>query len=151
VLSLFTLAGVIGGYCFYGLQKKFKIRVVVIGFLLNCLSYLFLSFSKEIITYTIFSCIFGFGYGVLGPSMSYFLGIGLDKDYRAASIAFSTILSSLGSFGSSYAAKYTKLIFNSDWERLPFVVGAGFFAAFAILFLFVKMPKPAVGEIKKEG
>ena len=138
VLSLFTLAGVIGGYCFYVLQKKFKMKVVFIGFLINCLSYVLLTLSKDIVSYTIVSCIFGFGYGVLGPSMSYFLGIGLDKDYRAASIAFSTILSSLGSFGSSYAVKYAKIIFKSDWERLPFVVGSVFFAAFAVLFLFFK-------------
>jgi MFS family permease len=140
VLSLFTLAGVIGGYCFYGLQKRFKIRVLFIGFLINFLAYVLLTLSKEIVSYTIISCVFGFGYGVLGPAISYFLGIGLDKDYRAASIAFSTILSSLGSFGSSYAVKYSKIILKSDWERLPFVVGAVFFAAFAILFLFVKGP-----------
>ncbi|MCF0237472.1 MAG: hypothetical protein HUK24_02640, partial [Sphaerochaetaceae bacterium] len=81
---------------------------------------------------------FGFGYGLLGPSISYFLGIGLDKDYRAASISASTILSSLGSFGSSYAVKYSKVLTGSSWDRMPFLFGGVFFLLFALFFLFYK-------------
>jgi MFS family permease len=138
VLSLFTFMGVVGGYSFYRLEKRYKIRVVTIGFVINALAYVALALSKGIVSYTVFSCIFGFGYGVLGPSMSYFLGIGLDKNYRAASVSVSMILSSIGSFGSAYVIKYAKALFHTDWERLPFVIGAVVFISFAILFVFSK-------------
>lgn len=136
VLSLFTFVGVIGGYCFYNLQKKFNMKVLSIGFAINFVSYVAICFAKDVYSYTIVSCLYGFGYGILGPSFNYFLGIGLDKDYRAASIAVSTILSSIGSFGSSYAVKYSKVLFNTQWDRIPFAVGSVFFALFAILFIF---------------
>lgn len=138
VLSLFTLIGVFGGGLFHKVQKLVGMKVMVIGFLINALSYSILAFANNLFVYLLFSLTFGFGYGLLQPAMSYFLGIGLDKDYRAASLSVSTIISSLGSFFSSYAIKYCKIIFNTDSERIAFIVGGVFFLALAVLFLFVK-------------
>lgn len=138
VLSLFTLLGVVGGYCFPKVQRRFGTRTMAIGFSIIAISFVSLAFSSNIWSYILFSCTFGFGYGLLNPANNYFLGIGLDKDYRAASISVSTIISSLGSFSSAYAIKYSKILLHSDWERLPFLVGACFFAALCILFIFFK-------------
>ncbi len=141
VLSLFTLVGVLGGGMFHKIQKKIGVKTMTLGLCLNGVSFIFLALSKDIVTYTIFSLTFGFGYGLLQPSVSYFLGIGLDDDYRAASISVSTIISSVGSFLSSYAVKYSKIIFNTSWDRIQFVVGSVFFILLGLMFIFIKTPK----------
>lgn len=136
VLSLFTLIGVYGGYSFHKIRRCLGVKTMTLGFVVNSFSFLALAFCKDLPSYILFSCTFGFGYGLLQPAMNYFLGIGLDKDYRAACISVSTIISSIGSFGSSYAVKYSKILFDSDWDRLPFVIGAVFFMALGVLFIF---------------
>ncbi len=147
VLSLFTLIGVLGGGSFHKIQKKIGVKAMTLGFAINGISFLALAFADNIVVYTIFSLTFGFGYGLLQPAVSYFLGIGLDDNYRAASISVSTIISSIGSFGSSYAVKYSKILLNTDWERTPFAVGCVFFLALGLLFVFIKTPK--LKETKK--
>lgn len=141
VLSLFTLIGVLGGGMFHKIQKKIGVKAMTLGFVVNGLSFLALTFADNIVVYTIFSLTFGFGYGLLQPAVNYFLGIGLDDNYRAASISVSTIISSLGSFGSSYAVKYSKILLHTTWERTPFAVGCVFFFLLGLLFVFIKTPK----------
>lgn len=138
VLSVFTLIGVYGGYNFYKIQKKIGTRTMSVGFFVNSFSFLALCACNEIVSYTVFSCTFGFGYGLLQPAVSYFLGVGLDENYRAACISVSAIISALGSFFSSYAVKFSKIILGSDWDRIPFLVGAIFFLLLGLLFIFFK-------------
>lgn len=141
VLSLFTLVGVGGGASFYGLQKKFGVKSMTIGLVVSGIAFIFLANAKSIYTYTFFSLMFGFGYGVIQPAVTYFLGIGLEDDYRAASISFANIITSFGSFGSAYAVKYSKILFHTTWERTPFVVGFVFFLVLGIMFMFIKTPQ----------
>ncbi len=141
VLSLFTLIGVVGGGSFHIIEKKLGVKAMTLGLVTNSISFLALTFANNIVVYTIFSLTFGFGYGLLQPAVNYFLGIGLDDNYRAASISVSTIISSLGSFGSSYAVKYSKILFNTTWERTPFAVGCVFFFLLGLLFVFIKTPQ----------
>lgn len=141
VLSLFTLIGVLGGGMFHRIQKKIGVKAMTMGFCINGLSFIFLAMSNNLIVYTIFSLTFGFGYGLLQPAVDYFMGIGLEDDYRAASISVSKIISSLGSFLSSYAVKYSKIIFNTSWDRIQFVVGSVFFILMGLMFIFIKTPE----------
>ena len=138
VLSAFTLIGVFGGYSFHKIQKRIGTRTMTVGFFVNAASFIALSMCNNLASYTVFSLTFGFGYGLLQPAVNYFLGVGLDEDYRAACISVSAIISALGSFGSSYAVKYSKIILHTDWERIPFVVGSVFFLLLGILFIFFK-------------
>ena len=147
VLSAFTLIGVFGGYSFHKIQKRIGTRTMTVGFFVNAASFIALSMCNNLASYTVFSLTFGFGYGLLQPAVNYFLGVGLDEDYRAACISVSAIISALGSFGSSYAVKYSKIILHTDWERIPFVVGSVFFLLLGILFIFFKEKK----HIEKES
>lgn len=147
VLSVFTLVGVLGGYCFHRIRKHIETRTMTVGFFINGVSFLALAFSDSLLGYTFFSCTFGFGYGLLQPAVSYFLGVDLEEEYRAACISVSSVISALGSFLSSYAVKYSKLILNSDWDRIPFVVGSVFFILLGLLFIFFKEKKKS----NKEG
>ncbi len=141
VLSLFTLIGVLGGGLFHKIQKKIGVKSMTLGLCMNGVSFIFLALSRDLVAYSIFSLTFGFGYGLLQPAVDYFMGIGLDDDYRAASISVSKIVSSLGSFGSAYAVKYSKIIFHTTWDRTPFVVGSVFFILLGLIFVFIKTPK----------
>lgn len=147
VLSAFTLVGVIGGYSFHKIQKRIGTKTMTVGFFVNAASFIALSMCNNLATYTLFSLTFGFGYGLLQPAINYFLGVDLDEDYRAACISVAAIISALGSFGSSYAVKYSKIILHTDWERIPFVVGSVFFLLLGMLFIFFKEKKGIIKEV----
>lgn len=138
VLSLFTAFGIIGGYLFYPLNNKFKIHVLSIGFFIGFLSYVWLIFANSIISFAIASCVFGIGYGTLGPSLQYYLGKGLKPETRAASIATASLFQHVGSFGSPFVIGFIRRATNSSWNRLQFAVGAVFFIFATLLFLFWK-------------
>lgn len=135
IMSVFTAMGVLGGYLFYYLNKKWGKYVFSIGFFICASAYAVLIFADTASVAGAASGVFGIGYGLLGPAISYYLGIGLDPEYRAASIAAASLLNHLGSFGSPFVMKWLRGIFNTSWERFSFLAGVCFFVVAALGFL----------------
>lgn len=137
IMSVFTAMGVLGGYLFYYLNKKCGRYVFSVGFFICATAYMVLIFANSAGVAGVASGIFGIGYGILGPAISYYLGIGLEPEYRAASVAAASLLNHLGSFGSPFVMKWLREIFDISWERFSFLAGACFFVIVALLFLCV--------------
>lgn len=137
VMSVFTTMGVLGGYLFYYVNKRCQKLVFSIGFFVCAIAYATLIFANNAGAAGVASGIFGIGYGLLGPAISYYLGIGLDQEYRAASVAAASLLNHLGSFGSPFVMKWLREIFKTSWERFSFLAGACFFIIAALAFLCV--------------
>lgn len=139
VMSVFTAMGVVGGYLFYELNKKFEKNVFTVGFLICAVTYVALIFAGDAIWVGVTSAVFGIGYGILGPAISYYLGIKLDPEYRAASVAAASLLNHLGSFGSPFVIKFLRGIFHTSWDRFSFLAGACFFIVAACGFMFASI------------
>jgi len=137
ILSIFTAMGVLGGYLFYPLNRRFGKYVLSIGFGIGAVSYLLLCLCSSAWSLTVVSCMYGLGYGMVGPAINYYLGIKLLPEYRAASVAASSLFCHIGSFGSPFLIGFFRDITGSTWDRFSFIVGACFYAAAALLFIIL--------------
>ena len=106
VLSTFTAFGVVGGYLFYPISNRVGMRTLGIGFGIGALSCIGIQLAGGLEVYFVVSVLFGIGYGMLAPSINYFLGIKIKPEYRAASVAAASLLSHLGSFGSPFMMSF---------------------------------------------
>lgn len=139
VLSIFTASGDFGGYVFYPLSNRMKLKTFVVAFGLGAVGNLGLQFANNIILYSIFSIIFGLGYGIIAPAINYYLGVKLKPEFRASSFAFDSICSNFGSFCSPFVMTFVKNVFNkNDFDRFSFLIGTMFYVIVTVLFLVHK-------------
>ena len=144
VLSAFTAFGVLGGYLFYPVNNRAGMKTLAIGFGIEALSCLGIRFSGSLASYLIVSLFFGTGYGMLAPCISYYLGIKLNPEYRAASMAASGLFNHLGSFSSPFIMAFFRNAFKGSSDRLSFVVGMVFYAIAACFFIFHKNTEKSI-------
>lgn len=136
VLSVFTAMGVVGASMFSRLNKKCGKRSLTVAFMIALVGYGTLVLANSLTLIYLAATIFGFAYGVVGPAMSYYLGVGLRPDLRAPSMSVNSIFSSLGSFGAAFVMSFLRTLFGSTSDCFPFVVGIVFFAVCGLGFLF---------------
>lgn len=121
---------------FSRLNKKCGKRSLTVAFMIALVGYGTLVLANSLTLIYLAATIFGFAYGVVGPAMSYYLGVGLRPDLRAPSMSVNSIFSSLGSFGAAFVMSFLRTLFGSTSDCFPFVVGIVFFAVCGLGFLF---------------
>ena len=135
ILSVFTACGVLGGYLFYPLNNKIGLKTMAVGFCLGLIGNIGLQFANNISLYSVFTIIYGVGYGMLAPAISYYLGIKLNPTCRASSVAIETLFLYLGSSGSPVMMSFFRNIFNSSWERFSFLISMVFYLIVTLFFV----------------
>ena len=138
VLASFTAFGVVGGYLFYPINNKVGMKTFVIGFGICALAYIGIQFAGSLAIYYVISVFFGVGYGMLAPSINYYLGIKIKPQYRAASVAAASLISHLGSFGSPFMMSFFRNLFKSESDRFSFFIGTFFFVFASLFFILHK-------------
>ena len=138
VLASFTAFGVVGGYLFYPVNNKTGMKTLGIGFGIGALACIGIQLSGGLVSYYLVSIFFGVGYGMLAPSINYYLGIKIKPEYRAASVAAASLFSHLGSFGSPFMMSFFRNLFKSSSDRFSFLVGMFFYIAASLFFFLHK-------------
>ena len=145
ILSICTGTGVMGGYLFYRIHRACSKRTFTVGFGFCAAGYLLLILSKSALGLLCSAAVFGMGYGLLNPTFTYYLGVPLKPELRAASLSLYHIISSIGSFGSAFILSLLRHLAGSEYERFSFLVGLLFYLASAIAMLF---PSPRSNEVR---
>lgn len=134
ILSLYTGAGVFGGYLFYPIDKKLGYHTFAVGYGLGTIGYLGLLYVKTIWGIAIVSMVFGIGYGMLAPAINYYLGRSLKPEFRSASVSTETLFSHLGSSLSPFVLSFLRTALPLKINRLTFFFCLIFYALASIGF-----------------
>lgn len=151
VLSLYTGAGVLGGYLFYFIDKKIGYHTFAVGFGLGTIGYFGLLQVKSIVGIALISMVFGIGYGMIAPAINYYLGRKLKPEFRSASVSTETLFSNLGSFSSPFVLSFLRSAIPLEINRLTFFFCLIFYALVTIgfgIYGFTKKAKDAL-PVKK--
>ncbi len=135
ILSVCTGTGVLGGYLFYRIHRVCFKRTFSVGFGLCAAGYLLVIFANNVVGLLISAAVFGIGYGLLSPTFTYYLGVPLKPELRAASLSMYHIFTSMGSFGSAFVLSTARSLAHSTWDRFSFALGLAFYLIAAILVL----------------
>ena len=135
ILSLLTGAGVLGGYLFYPIHRRLALPTFSVGFGLSAAGYILMLVADSALELMLVAAVFGTGYGLLAPTFTYYLGVPLKPELRAASMSVYHIFSSLGSFGSAFVLSFLRQLAGSSHERFSFMAGLVFYGLAALLVL----------------
>ena len=146
ILSVCTGTGVLGGYLFYRVHRACRLQTLCVGFGTCAVGYLVLILSQSVWSLLAASAVFGVGYGLLAPAFTYYLGLPLKPELRAASLSVYHIFTSLGSFGSAFVLSTARSIAHTSWDRFSFALGLVFYLLATVLSFFLgwsrKKPAP---------
>ena len=141
ILSVLTGTGVLGGYLFYPVHRRCGLVTLSAGFGLCGVGYVLMIFASGAWGLLLAAAVFGVGYGLLQPTFTYYLGVPLKPELRAASLSVYHIFTSLGTFGSAFVLSFLKQLTGTGYERFSFAVGLGFYGIAAVCVLFFSSVK----------
>ena len=141
ILSVMTGTGVLGGYLFYPTHRKCALVTFSVGFGLCAAGYVLMLLAGSAWGLLLAAAVFGVGYGLLAPTFTYYLGVPLKPELRAASLSVYHICSSLGSFGSAFVLSFLRQLAGSGQERFSFGVGLAFYGLAAAAVLLCSLLK----------
>jgi len=150
ILSVLTGAGVLGGYLFYPIHRRWGLATFSVGFGLCAAGYALLLAAGSALGLLLAAAVFGVGYGLLAPTFTYYLGVPLQPELRAASLSMYHIFTSLGSFGSAFVLSFLRQLLGSVHERFSFMAGLGFYVLSAVFVLFFSLYKEKKSTKKRE-
>lgn len=153
ILSVLTGTGVLGGYLFYPIHRRCGRITLSAGFGLCALGYVLMLAANGALGLLLAAAVFGVGYGLLQPTFTYYLGVPLKPELRAASLSVYHLFTSVGTFGSAFVLSFLKQVTHTGYERFSFAVGLGFYGVAAVLVLFFSSVKrrkePKEEKLKK--
>ena len=150
ILSVLTGTGVLGGYLFYPIHRRCDLVTLSVGFGLCAAGYVLMIVSGSALGLLLAAAVFGVGYGLLAPAFTYYLGVPLQPELRAASLSMYHIFTSLGSFGSAFVLSFLRQLLGSAHERFSFMAGLGFYGLAALCVLFFSFYKEKKSTKKRE-
>ncbi len=140
LLTVYTLGGITGGFVFR--MKRIRgmgQRLFAIIFAICSIGFLFIILSHGLFAMTIGSFIFGVGYGLFMAAIVVFAGFSVPKDVRPGVITRLLVAAGIGEFLSAFIMSMVVKLFNSNYERFPFVFSAVVYAVLSLVFLFNSM------------
>lgn len=150
VLSVLTGTGVLGGYLFYPIHRRCDLTTLSVGFGLCAAGYVLMLVAGGALGLALAAGVFGVGYGLLQPTFTYYLGVPLQPELRAASLSVYHIFTSLGSFGSAFVLAFLRQLLGSAHERFSFGVGLVFYGLSGLIVLFFSFYKEKKNTKKRE-
>ena len=141
ILSVLTGTGVLGGYLFYPIHRRCALVTFSVGFGLCGAGYVLMLLGSSAFGLLLAAAVFGVGYGLLAPTFTYYLGVPLKPELRAASLSVYHICASLGSFGSAFVLSFLRQLMGSAHERFSFGVGLAFYGLSAVCVLLYSLLK----------
>ena len=150
ILSVLTATGVLGGYLFYPIHKRCGPATLAVGFGLCGAGYVLMLLGNSALGLLLAAAVFGVGYGLVSPTVTYYLGVPLKPELRAASLSVYNIFTSVGTFGSAFVLSFLRGLTNSGHERFSFMAGLIFYGLAAVFVPFFSLYKEKKGTEKRE-
>ena len=150
ILSVLTATGVLGGYLFYPIHKRCGLLTLSVGFGFCGAGYVLMLLGNSALGLLLAAAVFGVGYGLVAPTVTYYLGVPLKPELRAASLSVYNIFTSVGTFGSAFVLSFLKQVTHTGYERFSFAVGLGFYGIAALLVPFFSLYNEKKGTEKRE-
>lgn len=138
ILAIYATAGTLGGKLFHKLNLKLGTKLLAFSFGLCAISYVFLILTDSALALYITAVIYGIGYGLNVPAITYFLGANVYPESKTTVSSIFYICNCAGTFASSYVMVLLKQMFNSTYDRFAYVVGLIFFVVAAVFFIFYR-------------
>ena len=141
ILSVLTATGVLGGYLFYPIHKGCGLSTLSAGFGFCGAGYVLMLLTGGALGLLLAAAVFGVGYGLVAPTVTYYLGVPLKPELRAASLSVYNIFTSVGTFGSAFVLSFLRQLTGSTHERFSFGVGLVFYGVSAVCVLLFSLRK----------
>ena len=141
ILSVLTATGVLGGYLFYPIHRRCGLSTLSVGFGLCGAGYVLMLLGNSALGLLLAAAVFGVGYGLVAPTVTYYLGVPLKPELRAASLSVYNIFTSVGTFASAFVLSFLRQLTSSAHERFSFGVGLAFYGAVALCVLIFSSVK----------
>ena len=141
ILSVLTGTGVLGGYLFYPIHRRCAIITLSVGFGLCGAGYVLMLLGSSALGLLLAAAVFGVGYGLLAPTFTYYLGVPLKPELRAASLSMYHLFTSVGTFGSAFVLSFLRQLMGNTHERFSFGAGLMFYSAAAVCVLLLSLRK----------
>lgn len=136
-LSLFTLVGFIGSLLYGHIVKKTKQFTLVFSYISMGIGFLIVSFSGDMVMYTLGLVICGLGSSAFLP---YSFGTIMEKaPANSANLAVSIAMvgTNLGAWASPYLLSFIGSTFNNSTAQFAILVSGIIFFGFALLYLLL--------------
>ena len=138
ILSLITLAGVLGGWL-YKFINKFGIRALGLAYLFLSAGYLIMFFSANVIVMGAGAVLVGIGFGVNMPAIQVFVGMEVPAYARSNAASLQNVFGSLGSFFSKFIISFIVGLLGYENGRFNFVICVAAYIALAVFcFAFAR-------------
>lgn len=138
ILCIYALFGVLGGKMFHKVNVNFGTRTLSLSFACGVVGYLIMLLAKNAWGFYAAAAIYGIGYGLNRPAITYFLGIKVKASDNALASSLYYIIGCIGTFASAYVMKGIKLATGTANPRASFAAGMIFYLVVTVFFLFFK-------------
>lgn len=147
VLTMFTVGGMVSSALFGAAFRTLKHFIISAGFLLTAVGFVCLAAGHNLMLLIVGCVLAGLGFGLVAPTVILYVGLSVPPPSRAMVVSLTMAFANFGGFLSPYFFSLVKTVGNIPQERFPFFCSLAYFAAVALLFVFVKKsPRPCGGS-----